>query len=167
MRAVFSIVNVFLFAQMASLSAQQELSQTGVRVRVTAPNCGLYLQAGNLQSSLDETLELVFGDSAAQCLRADITRLERSQGRSGNAAIGAIMGVVGGAALGAAFQGIANSGWCVADEVTEHCTYGAAISGAIVGGLSGLVAGGLIGSYIKSERWSEIVVPRLSARIAA
>lgn len=162
MRVVISVIGMLLVATLANLSAQRAQIQTGVLVRVTAPECGLYRQPGTLRSAIDETLVLAYGDSSVQCLRANITRLERSQGRSGNAAIGAILGVVGGAALGAVVQGISNSGWCVAQSLDEHCTYSAVTQGVLVGGLAGLVAGGLIGSAFKSELWGEIPLPSLS-----
>jgi hypothetical protein len=119
--------------------------------------------SGALVSIDDDSLRLrPTRDSLVETLpAAEVTRLEVRRGSRNVILLGAVMGMVGGAAIG----GLATA----ADS--DCADYSGSLpcypSGVPYGMLVGAVAGGVVGALIHPDRWLRVAWPRASSLRAA
>ncbi|NNM06013.1 MAG: hypothetical protein HKO65_13065, partial [Gemmatimonadetes bacterium] len=86
--------------------AGQEISEIalGERIRVSAPECDLPKKEGSFRGVEGGSLVLRMGSNESICPLSAVNRLEIHQGRrhwGKNTAVGALIGGLGGAAIGA------------------------------------------------------------------
>ncbi len=132
----------------------------GSRVRV---------QAGSLRKAVDGTVVemddrilIVSQDRRpVRVTRNDITRLEVSTGRRGQARKGLAIGAAIGAA---AFAAIPREEYCADYGPEDSCPSRAGMIGT--GVLGGALWGVLIGHFVKTERWSPVALDRAQVRVA-
>ena len=139
------------------ITAQEPLPfYPGVRVRVTAPDCGLRGRATEFRALRAETLVL----DTTECPLASVTRLDVSRGRKSWVGLGIFIGVPAGA-LGAVV-------YCKTLDVSGCKLFGDDLTGAvaIAFGALGFLAGGIVGHFVKTELWEEVPVERLSVSLA-
>jgi hypothetical protein len=129
----------------------------GTRVRVTTSD---EIYEGSLLPRQDDSFRLqVPGESAPIAVpRSAITEIAVSAGRHSNAAAGATVGFLAGAA-----------GGVILFQAYNHCdgffcgpyTGGTVALGAMLSGATGALVGALIGSSITSERWVQLPLNRI------
>lgn len=161
MRCV-SLALIACFAALFSgLSGQRaQPAEAGQRIRLTAPYCGFLGLTTSSEGMRGDTL-LVDGKD---CPLSAVTRLEVSRGQRSNALLGAATGTV---ALGVLGVGVAMAGCGFAKFMSYSCTESeAATYGAVFGGLFGGLLGLGIGAMTKSDRWAEVPLAEVPARIA-
>ena len=155
MRTVTSVLPLSVLVPLASLSPQEPPPiEAGSRIRVTAPYVGADKLVG-MCVEVDATRLRVQAEEQASPLTislTDMTRLEVSRGQKSKWLIGAGIGLVGGAVLGAAIG---------TNLVGDFSDSDKRIMGATLGGVGGALVGGGIGSGIKTERWKEVPLDRL------
>ena len=155
MRLVFFLVSILGPVQV--LAAQQVASlQPGARVRITAPTLDMHRRVGEVAEVTSDTIVVVFEPDALPrpIPLAAVTQADVSLGRGpsvGGGATGAVIGLLGGAALGLLIGEVSQSSSC------SDCVYGEL--GAAVGGGSGLILGFIIGVAIPREKWRSISLP--------
>jgi len=88
------------------------------------------------------------GDSSQQVQFATLKSLDVSIARKGHLVHGLLIGLVSGAAVGYFVASSSNSGG-YKDERTE---------GAVIFALGGSLMGGFIGSHVKTDHWSPVVI---------
>ena len=126
--------------------AAQEPLQHGVRVRVTAPDCGLRGQARTYQVLRGDTLVFL----TTECPVASVTRLEVSRGRETHVEAGVYLGAPAGALATLA----------ICQLVEPPCGDLTVTLAFIYGALGGLL-GAIVGFAIETDRWEEIPLERL------
>ncbi len=150
-RLSFIPLAVLAFTPLTGATAQEQPPplEPGVRVRVSFDG---ERRSGTVVALESDTLALQSRRGTLQLLIASVTRLEVSRGRkSFGAGKGALVGLLVGAALGAAL-----------DNRRDLGRYQALAEGATVGTLLGAVGGALI----KTDRWEEVPLERLSVSFA-
>ena len=156
-RSITFVLICILGGAPTEIAAQEPLVfEPGVRVRVTALDCGLRRRATEFRALRADTLVL----ETTECPLASVTRLDVSRGQRSNAKLGAGIGFAAGALGTVVYCKTADVLGCVlfGDDITLEL---ALISGAI-GGLAGL----LVGHYIKTERWEQVPLERLRVSLA-
>ncbi len=148
---IASIASVLALAAVADLAAQQDtLVATGVWVRIwTAPRAGDPL-TGSLKNVTSDSLVLELDDSgqSVALARADVAKLEVSQGRNDYALVGAGLGLLVGAAVG----------WEIGGDVGDIGDGVFVLLGITTGGA---VLGAVIGSKIGGENWEEVPIDEI------
>ncbi len=169
MRHATILVAILAFVPLASATAQEAPPvKVGDRVRVTAPDLGLYKQAGRLEALRADTLVVAVADSTMTFPVASVTRLELSRGQKSHGLAGALIGGLVGAASGA-ILGYADgddppcreSGWFACWGETRLTAKEKARAGAIVLGIVGVVVGRIVGANTKTDKWEEVPVDRV------
>jgi len=137
------------------IAAQEPLPlEPGVRVRVTAIDCGLRGETTRLRAFRDDTFVL----DSAECPLASVKRLQVWRGRKSNAGPGAAIGAVTGALGAVAYcTGVDETG-CqfFDDDFTPALT--------LLFGVAGGLAGAVVGHLIKTDLWDEVRLERLQVR---
>lgn len=123
----------------------------GTRVRVRVPRLSANEMTGNLWFSGRDTLILGRRGGTLHIPRADLTKLEISQGRSH--LVGALKGTMWGALLGPVTLGTIGLLIDLSSEPAEGQIVGATAAGVVVGTLLVVPAGAIIGAIRGSERW--------------
>ena len=158
------VVLICIFGGAPTEIPGQETSvfEPGVRVRVTAPACGLSGRATEFRALRADTLVL----DATECPLASVTHLDVSRGRKSLAILSASLGFAAGAAGAVVYcksvkkNEFSEEGACVVFD-SDTTPYQA----LLVGGLGGLV-GGIVGYFIKTDRWEEVPLERVRATLA-
>jgi hypothetical protein len=133
------------------------LPSVGTRIRVTTPKHVAGRLTGTLAEVSDREMVIALSSAERRTIPLDgVTRLERSRGRHGHWAPGAVVGAV----LGGAFFGAASMALCDAASCSVSMT--AVLVGAGLGALPG--AG--IGALIRTERWEEAKGTRVRVGVA-
>ena len=131
--------------------AQHPQRPSGLRVRVTAPTAFAKPFVGTLGDHSGDSLSVAMGAGGARVVipRAAVRQLEVSEGRARwrYAVLGGVLGLVGGAVIGAAAASSPEDPY-------------AALGGLIVGGLLGAPAGAVTGAVVAPERWRYYYLPR-------
>ncbi len=150
-------VLICIFGGASTEIAAQELLASGSRVRVTAPDCALRGQAATFRALRADTLVL----ETTECPLSSVTRLDVSRGERSRWARGLGVGFLGGALIGAAYGGThaGTDAWDLPTDVAVGL--GAAFFGA-----GGGLVGGIAGYFIKTDRWEEVPLERLSVSLA-
>ena len=142
---------------LTEITAQESLA-SGSRVRVTAPECALSGQAATFRVLRADTLVL----DTAECPLASVTRLDVSIGRKSHILLGAGIGLATGALFGAVVY--CREG-CVIREEPEDTGDDFTPAFAFLFGALGGAAGGIAGHFIKTDRWTEVPLERLSVSL--
>ena len=155
-RSITFVLVCVLGGAPTEIAAQAPLT-SGSRVRVTAPDCGLRGQATGFQALRAGTLVL----ETTECPLSSVTRLDVSRGERSQWARGLGVGFLGGALIGAVYGGThaGTDAWDLPTEVAVGL--GAAFFGA-----GGALVGGIAGYFIKTDRWEEVPLERLSVSLA-
>jgi hypothetical protein len=149
--------------------ARREAAAGGVRVRVTTAR-GRKAEGsirGTLVALNDDLMTVLIdegrGSAPLQIPIRTVSKVEVSRGRKGHALVGAIAGLLGGAAVGVAFAPAGGSAGCTVDRpyCGESLTPGAALAAAAVG----LPLGALVGHLIRTEQWSPVDVHALEITV--
>ncbi len=184
MRHATILVAILAFVPLASATAQvqQPAVERGVRVRVTTPPppCPAWYTSctrdsprryvGTFVAWKADTLVVETKGHTLALPLDSVTRLDVSWGRKTNTGMGAEIGFLLGGLAGA-FIGLASHeecvprGWfsCIGPDFGSE---GAALGGALLGGLGGLVVRALIRSAVKTDRWEEVPLDRLRVNLA-
>jgi len=117
----------------------------GARVRVTDASLPTGQHSGVLRRIGPDTLVI----DSLRFLRSSITRFELSAGSKSHWLVGMGIGLVAGGVAGA----IAGAGIC-ADSDEWSATSCAVLGGAVLGA-AGMALGALIGTLVRSERWTQ------------
>ena len=140
------------------IAAQEPLVfEPGVRVRVTAPDCGLRGRATEFRVLRADTLVL----GTTECPLASVTHLDVSRGQKSHARLGAVIGFLTGALSGAVI------GFSLGDDPPffgEPFPFSArnkAAIGFLLGGGGGAIIGAQIGKAVHGEQWEEVPLERL------
>ena len=144
-----AVLAVGLLVPLASLEGQL---QSGQRVRVTAPDCGLDRQPATFQAFDNDTLVL----GPMKCPLASVTHLDVHRGRKSAALLGAGIGFGVGTALVIALQSTPSA---CSPEPCDAGDWATAIY--YVGGF-GAGLGILVGLVFRSDRWEEVSLDRVS-----
>ncbi len=138
-----------------SLAAQDTLS-AGDKVRVTTEEehvVGYLTAIEGDQLRLDTTFRRL--DTSLVLPLASVTKFEVSRGQNSKAGMGALVGLIVGAGVGAAFGiGLCNS------LQDDNCV-GAGVVGGLLFALPTAGLGALIGLTIKVERWETVPLDRI------
>lgn len=151
------VLLLLLLAPLCDVLAQEPPPlEPNTRVRITARWLQWHQQVATFHGLRGDTLVLAT-DSTVLCPLTAVERLEVSAGRKSHLWVGAGIGLLAGAALGAITWPSAGCDW-----VSEgQCRlYGALGLGAV-----GAVAGGVTGLLIKSDRWEEVPLDRLRVSV--
>ena len=151
---LLAVIAVGLLVPLANLEGQL---QSGQRVRVTAPDCGVDNQSLTFEALRSDTLVL----DTMNCPLVSVTRLQVHRGRRSNAAKGALIGLAIGGGGGALVGVIVYSGLRSAGVTSAE---GAAL-GALLLGPPSILAGVIIGALVKTDRWEEVPLDRLSVSL--
>jgi hypothetical protein len=144
------------------LTASQAAAQTpvgqGSRVRVVQRSSGAAVVTGSLARLTGDSLVVNVGDSPRTFVVDQAHELQVSRGKKGRTGRGLLLGLLGGATLGAIIgAATSNESDCgAADYLCLDTPAFGALSGGLLGGLLGTAAGGIIGSQMKSERWQSV-----------
>ncbi len=152
-----AVLAVGLLVPLASLEGQL---QSGQRVRVTAPDCGLDRQPATFQAFDADTLVL----GPMKCPLVSETHLDVYQGRRANAGKGALIGLAIGGGGGAVAGAIALSGSCL--DSADGCPLAGAAIFALFFGPPSILTGAVIGALIKTDRWEEVPLDRVRVSFA-
>ncbi len=152
----FALIYILAGAPTGIAAQEPSSFDARVRVRVTALDCGLREQATGFQALREGMLVL----DATECPLASVTRLEVSRGQKSNAGLGASIGF-GAGALGTVFycKALDQFGCRLFDDDLT-------LPVALIVGAIGAIAGGITGNLIKSERWEEVSLERVSVSLA-
>ena len=152
----FVLIGIFGAAPTESAAQEPLVLEPGVRVRVTALDCGLRGQATEFRALRADTLVL----DTTECPLASVTRFDVSQGQKSHTLLGAGIGLAAGALGAVVFCEVVEKGSCELfdDDIRLEA---ALITGAIVG-----LAGGIVGNFIKTDRWEEVPLERLRVSLA-
>ena len=151
----FVLICIFGGAPTEIAAQEPFVFEPGVRVRVTALDCGLSGRATEFRALRADTLVL----DTTECPLASVTHLDVSRGQKSHGSLGAGIGVAAGALWGVALcRRNANAG--------HHCGVpgsDADLTLLVVGvlGAGGGLVGAIVGSFIKTEQWEEIPLERL------
>lgn len=133
----------------------------GSKVRLRAGSLPQGIQ-GTIVEMDDRTLIVSQDQRAVRVSRADITRLEISNGRRRQARKGALIGAIAGAGT---FAALSRETYCA-----EYYDDGEACPGraemVATGVLGGAAWGALIGHFVKTERWTLVSEPGAQVRLA-
>ncbi|MFC1639849.1 hypothetical protein ACFL3B_03685 [Gemmatimonadota bacterium] len=166
-RAVIFVTVAVLLAPFPSLSAQQPPPlEPGVRVRLTAPDCGFNKHVGTLEALREDTLVFLGTSSQSSdpntCLLASVRRFEVIQGRKSNVGkgigYGSLVGGVVGSIVGSIDQASC-TGWIIDCDSLP-------LFWAITLAVPGVFVGGIVGAFIKTDRWEEVPLDRLRVSFA-
>ena len=141
-----------IFGGAASESAAQEPLpvEPGVRVRVTAPDCGLRSEATDFRAFRADTLVL----ETTECALASVTRLDVSRGQKSNAVVGFFVGA-----------GLGLVGSLAVCNFTDTCQVFSDndVRGDVVAVTAAMGAGvgAIVGYFIKTDSWEEVPLERL------
>ena len=121
-------------------------------MRVTAPSVAPKRFVGTLVEVTENDLVLTVSESERKAVpRKDLTRLEWSRGRHGNA----VKGMLFGAAIGAVTISVVNAQDPETGETGEYLMV------ALIGACMGALPGAGIGALIKTEKWAELPLSNL------
>ena len=144
------------------IAAQDALAfEPGVRVRVTALECGLRERATRYVAFRADTLVL----ETTECPIPSVTRFDVSRGRRSHVPLGIGIGLAAGAlgtvvyCSGDRFE-FSDEGKC--ELYDSDFTL---LATALIGAAGGLV-GGIAGHFIKTDRWEEVPLERLRVSLA-
>jgi len=131
------------------LSAQRLLPiEPGMRVRLTAPDCGLRERQVTFEALRGDTL-VADGGVTLRCPLAAVTSFDLYRGRRSHLWRGAGIGLLVGAGVGfVGYYAAVNS--CYEGADVSGC---ALVFGAGGGGLVGALVGALVGSLWETEQW--------------
>ena len=147
-RAGLLLVTLTVLAACSSAQTQTGLS-LGDRVRITPSDPAEERFGGSYQDGRNESLVVVGEGDTITIPISGIATLERQEGTRGWTGPGALIGLLGGSAIGV---GVAK------DCGGDHGLQGICKVGAIgIGVLGGTLLGALVGSFIRTENW--VVVP--------
>ena len=152
----FVLIGIFGAAPTESAAQEPLVLEPGVRVRVTALDCGLRGRATEFRALRADTLVL----DTTECPLASVTRFDVSQGQKSHTLLGAGIGLAAGALGAVVFCEVVEKGSCELfdDDIRLEA---ALITGAIVG-----LAGGIVGNFIKTDRWEKVPLERLRVSLA-
>ena len=147
----------------------------GTRARVTAPALGPTRRVVTVLAQRGDTLVLRAEGARDSLLlpAAGVTRLEVSHGRKTRVQRGLVVGLLGGAAVGAALAYAAydpdpcagsESFACVAVFSGTSRGQDAGL-GAALGAVAGAAAGSVVGLLWRTERWQRVPLPPRVARV--
>lgn len=145
------------FAWFPPLPAQESpYPATGARVRVTlSPPALRRSVVGTLVRFDRDSVVVRAADSEPLAYATSaVGRLEVSRGRHGHAVLGAVVGGIGGAAIGLGLFAAACGEGCVGATALGIIPIGTALAGAGIG------VG--IGSLVRSEQWERAAVPTVA-----
>jgi hypothetical protein len=146
-----------MVAAAASAAQDDVVPVPGTRLRVTAAAVSPKPLVGTLVGITEREVVLALSASDRKTVpRADLTRLEWSQGRRGNAVKGLIVGAV----LGAGILSAINAQDPETGDAKEYAVV------ALVGAGLGALPGAGVGALIKTERWAELPVAKLRVAVA-
>ena len=135
----------------------------GLRVRVLSPALGGDAKTGNVVSATSDTLVfLPASESFSTALSTpQISRIEVVRGKHARKLKGALLGLLGGAGVGAILAAAsykppkcAPGVWCL-DILGQS---GETVAGGVLGGLVGLLVGTIVGSH-ETDNWVPVAVP--------
>jgi hypothetical protein len=158
MRYSLLIALVLSAVAIGSIVAQEPPRvQPGARVRVTAAHLPHGRQIGTLAYIDADTLIVGPTRVAVQ----SVSKLEVNTGRRSHSLLGAGIGFLIGAGVGA----IASSGKNACTN-SDYLSPGTAcvLVGAGVLGVVGIPVGAIVGALVRTDRWQEIALSRLSVR---
>jgi hypothetical protein len=133
--------------------------QTGARARILAPTAGSKYELITVASATPDSLRYSLDQSLATRSLAwqQISKMDASMGSHTNvgrgAGIGFLVGLIGGAALGATAPG------CCDKDARELRVLAIVANGLLGGALGGLV-GAVIGHAQRTEDWVPVTLPR-------
>ncbi len=149
-----AVLAVGLLVPLASLEGQL---QSGQRVRVTAPDCGLDRQPATFQAFDNDTLVL----GPMKCPLVSVTHLDVHRGRKSAAGLGAGIGFGVGTAWAIAL--LSTPSICNPETRCGAGDWAKLIS--LFGGI-GAGLGGLVGLVFRSDRWEEVSLDRLRVSLS-
>lgn len=150
-----SLFFLLLCAAEPGHSQTPDLPAAGARIWVHAPQ---YTGIGTTVPSVGDTLALRSEAGILYTLPvASLTQLQVSKGVRGNGAKGARIGAVGGAVLIGGF--ITLYSWFATNNSTQDKLVYTVISPA-AGALYGAAPGYVVGSFVRSEKWTDLPLPR-------
>lgn len=143
---IFLLLGVLAHPPAGAQPTAQEEASIGQRVRVTLVPAGERLVATLVATGDDRmTVQPVSSSERKEIRWADVGGLQVSRGRRGNT----LKGVLAGAAAWAATVGL-----MAAFDTLDESGLGEPL---VIGGY--LATGALVGSLVKTERWSEVPLP--------
>ena len=158
MRAVTSLVAVLLPVAVSGLQSQQAMPiQSGQRVRITAPECGIQRWVTAFEEFDSGTLVMPTGS----CPLDSVTRFEVSRGQKRRTLSGLRNGFLSGMGIGI----VTGSVLCAAEGCGEWAGCVVTMTSAIGAG-AGLIIGGVAGSLIKTDRWEAVPLDRFRVSFA-
>jgi hypothetical protein len=156
-----------LAAPCAALAQEEGRIAAGDQVRFTAPSLGATrLTTCTVLETKPDTLVVDHHGQAVPLPLAAVTRLDVSRGQKSRSGTGALIGLVGGAALSIGIATALHPGGtrpcpnlgCLGD-IQEEAAEGLAI--VVVGALAGAGIGAAIGSAIKVEQWRYVPLDKV------
>ena len=139
------------------IAAQEPLPlEPGVRVRVTALDCGLRVRATEFRALRAETLVL----DTTECPLASVTRLDVSRGQKSHAMLGAVIGASAGVFGTLAYCEGGNCGLRILSGPENDLTSVLVITFGVVG----IIVGAKVGNAIKTDLWEEVPLERLQPK---
>ncbi len=156
MRTVTVLPLLLIPLSFTSLTGQDTLT-AGDKVRVTTDKervVGYLTAIEGEQLTLDTTFRRL--DTSLVLPLASVTKFEVSRGQNSKAGMGALVGLIVGAGVGAAF-GI---GLCNSFPQDDNCV-GDGVVGGLLLALPTAGLGALIGLTIKVERWKTVPLDRI------
>ncbi len=163
MRTLTSVIIILLLVSVGGLQAQQSQSiQSGQRVRITAPGCGMHQRVTAFEEFGGRKLLL----TTATCPLDSVTMAEVSRGRKSRVLDGMAIGFVSGVVIGAGY-GVT---YCVVGGCNVAYTVLVGGFGMLFGAPPGLalgVLGGIVATLaVPGERWEEVPLDRLRVSVA-
>jgi hypothetical protein len=179
MRVLISICAISVVIPFASLGAQQS-ALPGDRVRVS--ECHIRtLRSGTLRNECERhvgTLSVLTAQVVTLRMEGTATefavpldsviKLEVHRGRRARTGRGALIGSIVGVASGAIVGVAVAKGPSTCEDLgwPEPCGARLALTGGLLFGASGALVGTVIGALIKTDRWEEVPLDRLSVGLA-
>ena len=153
----FVLIYIFTGAP-TEIAAQEPLPlEPGVRVRVTALDCGLSGRATGFRALRADTLVL----ETTECPLDSVTRLEVSRGQKSHAMLGAVIGASAGVFGAVAYCKGGNCGLRILSGPENDLTSVLVITFGVVG----IIVGAKVGNAIKTDLWEEVPLERLQVSL--
>ena len=159
MRRATILVAILVVVPFARATAQVSI-RPGARVRVTGHSCQPFYhceqhRVGTFVAWKSDTLVTESNGDILALPLDSVTTLEVSAGRRSQTGLGANMGVMAGAVMGALW------GLHSCTDEAFVTPEGCAVVGGVLFGAAGALLGALIGATMKTERWVSVPLDRL------
>jgi hypothetical protein len=171
--ATLLAIGLNLAAPCAALAQAEAPIAAGDRIRFAAPSLGSTgLATGTVLETKPDTLVVDHDGQAVLLPLAAVTSLDVSVGQSSRSGTGALIGLVGGAALTLGIATALDPGGtrpcpnfeCLGDIKSEAAK---ALAIVVAGAVGGAIIGAEIGSAIKVEQWQQVPLDKVRLALSA